>query len=98
MRLLLVAQFFPPDIGGEERHVFNLANMLADRGHAVTVATQSAEGCPDEEVLPSGVQVRRFATMAMSLPGVYSTSRPHHPAISDTREQDRFPSHRRHED
>jgi glycosyltransferase involved in cell wall biosynthesis len=83
MRLLLVAQFFPPDIGGEERHVFNLGNILADRGHAVTVATQCVEGSPDEEVLPSGVQVRRFATMAMSLPGVYSTSRPHHPPVPD---------------
>ena len=34
MRLLLLAQFFPPDIGGEERHVFNLAEILASRGHA----------------------------------------------------------------
>ena len=83
MRLLLVAQFFPPDIGGEERHVFNLGNILAARGHAVTVATQCVEGSPNEEVLPSGVQVRRFATMAMSLPGVYSTTRPHHPPVPD---------------
>ena len=29
-----------PDVGGEERHVFNLANTLAGRGHEVTVATQ----------------------------------------------------------
>jgi hypothetical protein len=29
MRILLLAQFFPPDIGGEKRHVFNLANTLA---------------------------------------------------------------------
>jgi len=40
MRILLLAQFFPPDIGGEERHVFNLANTLAGRGHEVAVATQ----------------------------------------------------------
>jgi glycosyltransferase involved in cell wall biosynthesis len=78
MRLLLLAQFFPPDIGGEERHVFNLANTLADRGHEVAVATQRMAGIPDEEVLASGVRVHRFATMAMSLPGVYSTSRSHH--------------------
>lgn len=78
MRLLLLAQFFPPDIGGEERHVFNLANTLAGRGHEVAVATQRMAGVPDEEVLASGVHVHRFATMAMSLPGVYSTSRPHH--------------------
>jgi glycosyltransferase involved in cell wall biosynthesis len=78
MRLLLLAQFFPPDIGGEERHVFNLANTLADRGHEVAVATQRMAGVPDKEVLASGVHVNRFATLAMSLPGVYSTSRPHH--------------------
>ncbi|TVZ00056.1 glycosyltransferase family 1 protein [Trebonia kvetii] len=83
MRILLVAQFFPPDIGGEERHVFNLGNILAARGHAVTVATQRIPGSPDHEVLPSSVHVRRFPTMAMSLPGVYSTSRPHHPPVPD---------------
>jgi glycosyltransferase involved in cell wall biosynthesis len=78
MRIILLAQFFPPDIGGEERHVFNLADTLADRGHEVSVATQRMAGVPDEEVLASGVRVHRFATMAMSLPGVYSTSRAHH--------------------
>jgi glycosyltransferase involved in cell wall biosynthesis len=83
MRLLLVAQFFPPDIGGEERHVFNLANTLADRGHEVSVATQRMAGAPDEEVLPSGVQVYRFGTLAMRLSGVYSTDRPHHPPLPD---------------
>ena len=83
MRILLLAQFFPPDIGGEEQHVFNLANTLADRGHQVTVATQRMAGVLDEEVLPSGVRVHRFATMAMRLPDVYSTSRPHHPPVPD---------------
>lgn len=83
MRLLLLAQFFPPDIGGEERHVFNLANTLAGRGHHVAVATQCMSGVPNEEVLPSGVRVHRFTTMAMRLPGMYSTSRPHHPPVPD---------------
>jgi glycosyltransferase involved in cell wall biosynthesis len=83
MRILLLAQFFPPDIGGEERHVFNLANTLADRGHEIAVATQRMAGVPDEEVLPSGARVHRFATTAMTLPGVYSTSRPHHLPVPD---------------
>ena len=83
MRILLLAQFFPPDIGGEEQHVFNLANTLADRGHEVAVATQQVAGVLDEEVLPSGVRVHRFATMAMRLPGVYSTGRLHHPPVPD---------------
>lgn len=83
MRLLLLAQFFPPDIGGEERHVFNLANALAGRGHQVAVATQRLAGVPDQEVLPSGVRVYRFGTTAMRLPGIYSTDRPHHPPVPD---------------
>lgn len=83
MRILLLAQFFPPDIGGEERHVFNLASTLAERGHKVAVATQRMAGVPDRETLPSGVQVHRFATTAMRLPGVYSTSRAHHLPLPD---------------
>jgi glycosyltransferase involved in cell wall biosynthesis len=83
MRVLLLAQFFPPDIGGEERHVVNLANTLAQRGHDVAVATQRMVGVPDEEMLASGVRVHRFGTAAMRLPGVYSTSRIHHPPVPD---------------
>lgn len=83
MRVLLLAQFFPPDLGGEERHVFNLANTLAERGHEVAVATQRIAGVPDEEVLLTGVRVHRFETLAMHLPGVYSTSRPHHLPVPD---------------
>src|SRR6202012_185775 len=83
MRILLLAQFFPPDIGGEERHVFNLANTLAGRGHDVAVATQRMADVPDLETLTSGVRVHRFATAAMRLPGVYSSSRPHHPPLPD---------------
>jgi glycosyltransferase involved in cell wall biosynthesis len=83
MRILLLAQFFPPEIGGEERHVFNLANTLAERGHEVAVATQRLLDVPDQETLSSGVRVHRFATFTMRLPGVYSTSRSHHPPVPD---------------
>jgi glycosyltransferase involved in cell wall biosynthesis len=83
MRILLLAQFFPPDIGGEERHVFDLAITLAERGHEVAVATHRMVGVPDQETLAAGVRVHRFATAAMRLPGVYSTSRTHHPPLPD---------------
>ena len=83
MRILLLAQFFPPDIGGEERHVFNLANTLAERGHQVAVGTQRMVDVPDQETLASGVRVHRFPTVAMRLPGVYSTKRTHHPPLPD---------------
>ena len=85
MRILLLAQFFPPDVGGEERHVFNLAQTLAARGHEVAVATHRMVDVPDEETLASGVRVHRFATAAMRLPGVYSTTRTHHPPLPDPR-------------
>jgi glycosyltransferase involved in cell wall biosynthesis len=39
MRILLLAQFYPPTIGGEEHHVRNLAMALAQNGHHVAVAT-----------------------------------------------------------
>ena len=83
MKILLLAQFFPPDYGGEEWHVLNLANALAGRGHHVAVATQRMSGAPDEEVLASGVQVYRFSTAAMRVPGLYTTSRAHHPPVPD---------------
>ena len=83
MRILLAAQFFPPDIGGEERHVYNLANILAARGHQVGVATQQVTGAPATEVLPSGARVHRFNTLAMQLPGVYQGERQHHLPFPD---------------
>jgi glycosyltransferase involved in cell wall biosynthesis len=83
MRILLAAQFFPPDIGGEERHVFNLANILAARGHQVAVATQHVAGSLDTEVLASGARVHRFKTLAMQLPGVYAGERQHHLPVPD---------------
>jgi glycosyltransferase involved in cell wall biosynthesis len=83
MRILLAAQFFPPDIGGEERHVFNLANILAARGHHVAVATQQVPGLPATEKLASAVRVHRFGTLAMRLPGVYASERQHHLPVPD---------------
>src|SRR5215471_10868223 len=44
MRILMLAQFYPPTIGGEERHVHNLSIELAARGHDVAVATLWHEG------------------------------------------------------
>jgi glycosyltransferase involved in cell wall biosynthesis len=80
----MLAQFFPPDIGGEERHVLNLSTVLAARGHDMAVATQQLAGTPEYEVLPSGVRVHRFLSTTMRLPGLYSdAARPHHPPLPD---------------
>ena len=50
MRILMLAQFYPPTIGGEERHVRNLSAALARRGHDVTVATLQQSGLPNVEM------------------------------------------------
>lgn len=84
MRILLLAQFFPPHIGGEERHVLNLSTALAARGHQVAVATQLAPDTEPYEELPSGVRVHRFPSAAMKVPALHGDAgRPHHAPVPD---------------
>jgi glycosyltransferase involved in cell wall biosynthesis len=59
MRIVMLAQFYPPLIGGEERHVRNLSQTLAARGHRVTVATIHQHGL-DAFELDGEVRVHRF--------------------------------------
>jgi glycosyltransferase involved in cell wall biosynthesis len=62
MRILMLAQFYPPDIGGEERHVRDLAAFLVKRGHFVGVATLWRDGLPVREV-DQGVNIFRIRGM-----------------------------------
>ncbi|MBA2682764.1 MAG: glycosyltransferase, partial [Ktedonobacteraceae bacterium] len=59
MRVLILAQFYPPTIGGEERHVRNLAIALAERGHDVSVATLLHGDAPTQEI-DQGVRIHRI--------------------------------------
>ncbi|GAC1642079.1 MAG: hypothetical protein NVS4B12_04990 [Ktedonobacteraceae bacterium] len=59
MRILMLAQFYPPIVGGEERHVQNLSIELAARGHDVAVATLWHEGMPEFEC-NQGVRIYRI--------------------------------------
>ena len=59
MRILLLSQFYPQVIGGEERHVRNLAAALAHRGHHVSVGTLMHAGSPEPE-LDGAVRVHRL--------------------------------------
>lgn len=78
MKILQLAQFLPPVSGGEERHVWNLARRLADRGHDVTLlGFATGEDGPGRS-MTDGVHVVRVQTSASRLPMLYSdTSRPH---------------------
>lgn len=59
MRVLLVAQWFPPIIGGEEAHVHRLGRVLVERGHDVSVATLGQPGLEPFEIV-DGIRVHRI--------------------------------------
>jgi glycosyltransferase involved in cell wall biosynthesis len=65
LRVSLVVPRYLPHLGGIENHVAALAVRLADRGHAVTVATQveADVSLSRREVDPHGVVVRRFPSV-----------------------------------
>jgi glycosyltransferase involved in cell wall biosynthesis len=59
MRVLMLAQFYAPVIGGEESVVQHTAKELVRRGHEVAVATVWHQGLPMFE-LDGGVRVHRL--------------------------------------
>jgi len=83
MRVLLLTQFYPPVIGGEERHVRNLAAALVRRGHDVCVATQWSPGLQEREV-DNGAQIYRLrGTMQRATWLFKESERPHAPPFPD---------------
>ncbi len=79
MRILQLSQFFPPVLGGEERHVLTLARTLATR-HDVVVGTYGAEDAVDEV---EGLEVHRIRPATSRLPGVYQGDRQFAPPLPD---------------
>lgn len=71
MRILMLAQWYPPIIGGEELHVRNLAVELAARGHEVTVATLAQPGLADAET-HDGVNVVRLRGSAQRIERLFA--------------------------
>lgn len=84
MKVLLLSQFYPPVIGGEERHVRTLGTELLRRGHEVTVGTVAVPGGPSGVAHEDGLVVHRLPTLTSRLSGLYSEeSRPHLPPVPD---------------
>lgn len=63
MRIALVAPYYPPEVGGVERHVERLATELVDRGHSVDVFCAAGRNQVEKV---RGVTVRRSRSV---LPG-----------------------------
>jgi glycosyltransferase involved in cell wall biosynthesis len=83
MRILMLAQFYAPVVGGEERMTETLAVSLARRGHDVAVATLRQQDRPAFEER-DGVRVHRVGGIAQRLPFLFSDSgRRHHPPAPD---------------
>ncbi len=84
MRILMLTQFFyPPTVGGEERHVADLSNELAARGHDVSVVTLRQKGYPDFEV-SQGIRIHRVRSTVQRMNMLFSESdRPYAPPFPD---------------
>jgi glycosyltransferase involved in cell wall biosynthesis len=82
MRILMLAQFYWPDVGGEERHAQDLAEAMAQRGHQVAVATLAQKDLPEFEVL-NGVRIYRIRASIQRASFLYTTARTHFAPIPD---------------
>jgi glycogen synthase len=79
----MLSQFYPPVVGGQERHVRNLAQALGNRGHQVEVATIAGEGDVGT-TLDGKVPVHRLRTSFQRARFLYSDStRTHTPPVTD---------------
>ena len=84
MRVLLVADFYPPVVGGIEQHVQHLARSLVARGHRVAVASIAPPGIHPGVEVDQGVAVHRLPSTLRRLPGAYSAAgRPLAPPAPD---------------
>lgn len=71
MRILMLAQFYPPTIGGEERHVRNLSIELAAMGHDVSLATFWHKGLAEFEI-DQGVRIYRIRGTMQRATAIFS--------------------------
>src|ERR1700691_3155407 len=84
MNVLMLSQFYPPIVGGQERHVRSLAVGLVARGHRGDVLTIAPVGEEPASHIDDGVHVHRVRSSAQRLPFLYSDPlRPHAMPITD---------------
>jgi glycosyltransferase involved in cell wall biosynthesis len=85
MKILLVADFYPPDPGGLEAHVKRLARALAQHGHDVLVA--AGGGAEEDAAIPpqgrDRVRVARLPLAIGRLPLAAQAGHVYHPPWAD---------------
>ena len=84
MRVLLLPDFYPPVVGGIERHVQLLGRELVARGHDVVVAAIADGTSPPGVADDDGVEVHRLRSTLSRLPGAFvEAARPFSPPAPD---------------
>jgi len=83
MRILMLAQFYAPIIGGEERHVVSLSEALVARGHQVAVATMPHPNRKAFETI-NGVEIHSLKGLVQRCSALFKEEeRPHTPPFPD---------------
>ena len=59
MKICFFSTQYLPTVGGVERYTYNIARLLVQRGHKVTVVTSSLEGLPQQETDADGIDILR---------------------------------------
>jgi glycosyltransferase involved in cell wall biosynthesis len=83
LRILLIAGFYPPVVGGVEIHVQALARGLVARGHEVTVATLATRDNPPGDRFDEGVRVRALQGTIQRIGPLFTTERRHAIPLAD---------------
>jgi glycosyltransferase involved in cell wall biosynthesis len=83
MRILMISDFYPPVMGGMERHVQGLSEALGARGHEVIVETLGWADLKRRES-KKNLQIYRDAGLYQRLPIIYSDkNKRFHPPAPD---------------
>jgi glycosyltransferase involved in cell wall biosynthesis len=82
MRVLMLSELYPPQIGGSEEYVRNLSRELVERGHEVAVATVAEANEPSDTV-DDGVRVHRVKSSMQRISSINATGRPYLPPFPD---------------
>jgi len=67
-RILIVTDFFFPNVGGVESHVYNLSQCLMDAGHHVVIMTHAYGSRTGVRYLTNGLKVGRCQSPCPALP------------------------------
>lgn len=83
MKILMLSDFYPPVIGGLERHVQSLSEGLSKRGHRVTVCTIKTNHSSSFEE-QNGIKIKRLDGFFQRIPFLFRDRRKkYHPPIQD---------------